>query len=83
MGAAATAAVWRGPDVRTATRSALRSTSIEPSVSVRSTCGTRAFSRLIVAGAGWPYVFSAPAETTAIDGATASRNAGVDDVRLP
>ena len=40
-------------------------------------------SRSIVAGAGWPYGLPAPAETAAIRGRTASRNAPVDDVRLP
>jgi hypothetical protein len=81
--AMAPTAIRLAPEACTAMRSVVRSTSTEPSVSVRRTCGTRALSRAIVAGAGWPYGFPAPAETTATDGATASRKAGVDEVRLP
>jgi hypothetical protein len=83
MRAGATAATRRAPEACTAILSVVRSTSTEPSVSVRRTCATRALSRAIVAGAGCPYGLPAPADTTATDGATASRNAGVDEVRLP
>lgn len=58
-------------------------TTTVPSRSVRNTSALRSRSRSIVAGAGWPYGLPAPAETAAIRGRTASRNAPVDDVRLP
>jgi len=43
----------------------------------------RARSRSMVAAAGWPYGLRRPTETSPIRGRTASRNAAVEEVRLP
>jgi hypothetical protein len=58
-------------------------TTTVPSRSVRKSSARRALIRVIVSGAGCPYVFFAPTDTAAIRGVTASRNAAVEDVRLP
>lgn len=54
-----------------------------PFRSVRYTWAPRASIRASVWGAGWPYGFTAPTDTIAARGRTASRNASVDEVRLP
>jgi hypothetical protein len=73
----------RAPSVRTVIPSASKAATTVPSRSVRSTRAPAAASRSIVARAGWPYGFPAPAEATATDGRTASTNAWVVAVRLP
>jgi hypothetical protein len=72
-----------GPEDRTSIRAVSRVISTVPSSSVRKTLAPCSRSRAIVPGAGWPYGFPAPADATATLGRTASRNASVDDVRLP
>ena len=72
-----------GPDSLTARPSARRSTSTEPSWSVRRTRAPLARNRSSVDRAGWPYGLPAPAEAIATRGWTASTNAWVDAVALP
>ena len=81
--AGASAATRRGPVVRTLTDGPSNETSTVPSVSVRYVARAIAWSRSIVAGAGCPYGLPLPDETTATRGRTASRNAGVLEVREP
>jgi hypothetical protein len=69
--------VGRGPPVDTRSDGPVKVTSTAPSVSVRYVRSATVASRSSVAGAGWPYEFPAPAETTATLGRTASRNAWV------
>ena len=54
-----------------------------PLRSVRYKVAPRASIRASVSGAGWPYGLTAPTETIATFGRTASRKASVDEVRLP
>lgn len=54
-----------------------------PLRSVRKRRAPPASIRASVSGAGWPYGLTAPTETIAALGRTASRNAWVDEVRLP
>ena len=79
----AAAATRRGPAVRTLMDGPSNETSTVPSVSVRYVARAIAWSRSMVAGAGCPYGLPSPDETTAKRGRTASRNAGVLDVREP
>ena len=72
-----------GPDSLTTRPSARRSTSTEPSWSVRRTRAPLARNRSSVDRAGWPYGLPAPAEAIATRGWTASTNAWVDAVALP
>jgi hypothetical protein len=58
-------------------------TSTVPFVSVRYVFPAIAARRWIVDGAGCPYGFPAPAETTATFGRAASRNGSVDAVFEP
>ena len=82
-GLPATTARPRPPSACALAKAPSRVTTTVPSVSVRNTSALCARRRSIVAGAGWPYGLPAPAETAAMLGRTASRNAPVDDVRLP
>ncbi len=69
--------VGRGPLVATRSAWPVNVTSTAPSVSVRYVRPATLASRSIVAGAGWPYGFPAPADATATFGRAASRNACV------
>ena len=77
------AAPTRAPSVRTVIPVPSKPTTTVPSRSVRSTRAPVWANRSIVAAAGWPYGFPAPADATATFGRTASMNACVVAVRLP